>query len=109
MCRVSDVPSDRGWPVRAGGRSIAVFRTSEGIFAVSNTCLHNAYPIDDGVVDDGCVTCPWHGWVFELATGSQVLHSYTEDGLPLWHRPGLLTYPVRIADGDVMVEVDARL
>ncbi|HEY2303101.1 MAG TPA: Rieske 2Fe-2S domain-containing protein [Acidimicrobiales bacterium] len=107
VCRASVLPSDRGWPVRAAGRNLAVFRTADGVFAVDNVCNHVGFPIDDGAVSDGCVTCPWHGWVYELASGSQVLHSLTEDGLPLWQRPGLRTYPVRIVGGAVIVEVDA--
>jgi len=106
VCRLSDVPAVRGWPVRVAGRTLALFATADGVFAVDNVCIHNAYPLDDGVVEDGCVVCPWHGWVFELSTGLQVLHSFTEDGLPLLHRSGLRTYPVRILDGDVIVEVE---
>jgi len=109
VCRLSDVRAGRGWPVRVDGRSLAVFQTADGVFAVDNVCIHNAYPLDDGVVENGCVVCPWHGWIFELSTGSQVLHSFTEDGLPLWYRPGLRTYPVRVVAGDVIVEVDTAV
>jgi phenylpropionate dioxygenase-like ring-hydroxylating dioxygenase large terminal subunit len=33
------------------------------------TCPHRGGPLDRVPVDDGCVTCPWHGYRFDLRTG----------------------------------------
>lgn len=37
--------------------------------AVDGTCPHAGGPLGDGVVEDGALTCPWHGWSYDLATG----------------------------------------
>lgn len=98
VCRRQDVPEGRGAPVRAGGANIAVFRLAGDFVAVDNVCRHVGNPIDDGFVDGGCVTCPWHGWRYDLHTG---------DHMTLFgRRQGVRTYPVRVEGDTVMVEVD---
>jgi nitrite reductase/ring-hydroxylating ferredoxin subunit len=92
------VPVDRGWPVRIGDLSIAVFRVDEQLVAVENVCRHVGNPIDDGFVERGCVTCPWHGWRYDLRTGDHLTF--------FGRRPGLRTYPVRTDGEDVLIEVD---
>ena len=49
---------------------IAVFKIDEEIFVVSNICPHQHSPlIYDRFVEDECVVCPAHGWMFKLRTG----------------------------------------
>lgn len=50
---------------------IAIFKSNNKIFAVSNICPHQHAPaISDGFVDENnCVTCPLHNWTFSLETG----------------------------------------
>ncbi len=98
VCRRQDIPADRGWPVRVGAESIAVFRVGDEVVAVDNVCRHVGNPIDDGFVGGGCVTCPWHGWRYDLRTGEHV----TMFG----RRPGLRTWRVRTDGDDVLVDVD---
>ena len=49
-----------------GTRPIAVFRVGGRLVAVDNVCRHVGNPIDDGIVEAGCLTCPWHGWRYDL-------------------------------------------
>jgi nitrite reductase (NADH) small subunit len=97
VCRRSDIPPGRGWPVRAGELRIAVFNTAAGLRAVENRCLHIGNPIDDGPVSGEVVTCPWHGWRYDLRTGQHL----TVFG----RRPGLRSFPVRLVGDEVQVEV----
>jgi nitrite reductase/ring-hydroxylating ferredoxin subunit len=97
VCKRSDIPADRGWPVRAGRESIAIFALDGDLVAVENTCRHVGNPIDDGPVEDGCVSCPWHGWRYDLRTGEHL----TMFG----RRRGLRTFAVRTEGDDVLVEV----
>jgi nitrite reductase/ring-hydroxylating ferredoxin subunit len=98
VCRIDDVPALRGWPVRAGADHIAIFRVDGRLLAVENVCRHVGNPIDDGFVEGGCVTCPWHGWRYDLRTG---------DHLTLFgRRRGLRTYPVRLDGDQVLVDVE---
>ena len=49
----------------------AVFRTADDrIFALEDKCPHRNGPLSQGIVHDGCVTCPLHNWVISLETGA---------------------------------------
>ena len=53
-----------------GGERVAVFRHKAGLSAVSNVCAHQQGPLGEGrILDDGCITCPWHGFQFDPETG----------------------------------------
>jgi len=58
--------------VVVGGRQVALFRTGDEFHALDNLCLHHGGPLCDGSIDDGVVTCPWHGWSYEIRTGAMV-------------------------------------
>lgn len=85
------------------GRYIALFHLSRqgtpvgesGIYALDNRCLHRGGAIGAGVVTDGTVACPWHGWIFSIADGRCV------------DNPAacLKTYPVRIHNGEIQVSL----
>ena len=88
---VNDFPPGVGRAVIVGRRRVAVFRLDEGIFAIDNLCLHQAGPLADGVVENGVVTCPWHGWSYDVRTGILV-----QDG-----KMGVSCHPTRLV-GDVV-------
>jgi nitrite reductase [NAD(P)H] small subunit len=68
--RAEDVPLLEGRSVTVAGRRVAVFRLPEGFVALDAACPHRAGPLSDGIVADSCVTCPLHGWRFDLRTGA---------------------------------------
>jgi nitrite reductase (NADH) small subunit len=68
--RVEDVPLYEGRVASVDGRRIAVFRLADGFVALDAACPHMGGPIADGIVGDSCVTCPLHGWRFDLRTGA---------------------------------------
>jgi len=49
---------------------IAVFRYEGKISAISNACQHQNGPLGEGQIIDGLVTCPWHGYQYDPASGS---------------------------------------
>lgn len=51
------------------GVRVMVAQTEAGRFALADRCSHRGGPLSDGTLDADCVTCPWHGSRFELATG----------------------------------------
>ena len=65
----ADVPLLEGRSVVVDGRRLAVFRTRDGFRALEGACPHQGGPLTDGIVADRCVTCPLHGWRFDLETG----------------------------------------
>jgi nitrite reductase/ring-hydroxylating ferredoxin subunit/DMSO/TMAO reductase YedYZ heme-binding membrane subunit len=79
-----------------GGERIAVFRDGNTIGALTNLCAHQNGPIGEGRIIDGLVTCPWHGYQYQLKNGCAP-PPFTEK---------LATYRVRLKNG--MIEVNPR-
>lgn len=52
------------------GVRVMVAQNQKGRFALADRCSHRGGPLSEGALDGGCVTCPWHGSQFELATGA---------------------------------------
>lgn len=69
--RADDVPMLEGRSVLVDGRRLAVFRLPDGWAAIDHACPHEAGPLSDGIVADSCVTCPLHGWRFDLRSGAR--------------------------------------
>ena len=67
---LKDVPRRGARCVKNGDRTIAVFRTEDDrVFALEDRCPHKNGPLSQGIVHDGCVTCPLHNWVISLESG----------------------------------------
>jgi nitrite reductase/ring-hydroxylating ferredoxin subunit len=65
-----DRPAGRTqWTFSHGGRSFAVFEAGGEFVVTDGACPHNGGPLAEGLVRDGFVTCPWHWYSYELATG----------------------------------------
>lgn len=94
----SDVPLLEGRTVTLGGRRIAVFRTAEGFHALSGVCPHRGGPLGDGLVADSCVTCPLHGWRFDLRTGAA-----------LGDHPGVEAHEVVEREGELWLRIPDEL
>ena len=60
---------DTGTLIEKEGKQIAVFNKNGKLFAIDHVCLHKGGPLAEGFVDDNTVTCPWHGWQYNIETG----------------------------------------
>lgn len=70
VCRAADVPaSGTGKVVEVNGRRVALFHVGGEVRAIDNTCAHKAGPLGEGSCEDGIVTCPMHGWRYDVRTG----------------------------------------
>jgi nitrite reductase (NADH) small subunit len=68
---LTDIPRQGSRCVKNGDMTIAIFRTSDDrVFALEDKCPHKNGPLSEGIVHDGCVTCPLHNWVIALDTGA---------------------------------------
>jgi nitrite reductase/ring-hydroxylating ferredoxin subunit len=56
--------------VEVGARRIALFNVEGTYHAIDDSCTHRGGPLSEGVVEGTEVTCPWHGAVFDVTTGS---------------------------------------
>jgi nitrite reductase/ring-hydroxylating ferredoxin subunit len=82
--------------VDAAGTVVVVGRAGGSWFAVDGWCTHAECPLGDGWLEDGALRCACHAALFDLGTGA-VLEGPAEEPL--------VTYPVRVADGRVEVDV----
>ncbi|TJY68906.1 Rieske (2Fe-2S) protein [Arthrobacter sp. CAU 1506] len=57
---------------KVGDLSLVLYRSGGTVRALDSVCSHMGGPLDEGTVDDGCITCPWHGSTFRFADGSVV-------------------------------------
>ncbi|MEH3053502.1 MAG: nitrite reductase (NAD(P)H) small subunit [Patulibacter minatonensis] len=91
---VDDLPELEGRRTTIEGRKVAVFRLLDGFAAIDAECPHKRGPLQDGLVADGCVTCPLHDRRIDLGTGevmghegeSVSVHEVYVDGTDLWVR-----------------------
>ena len=69
VARRSQIPEGSAIAVDAGGKKIAIFNAGGKLFAIDNTCLHRGGPLAEGDLDGTVITCPWHGWEYDITTG----------------------------------------
>ena len=74
LCSVTEFDGDaQAKELVVEGRVVAVFRTDDGFQAVDGMCAHQGGPIAQGQLDQNCVTCPWHGWQYDITDGRNLL------------------------------------
>lgn len=91
------LPADGAIEVLAEDRILAIFRYQGQLFALDGICAHQGGPMAQGEVSHGCVTCPWHGWQYELETGIQTIN----------RKPLQETFAVRENEGRIEVLLPA--
>lgn len=69
VAKKSEIPADTGKLVQVNGKEIALFLVEGKVHAIFALCPHQGGPLDEGGITDGMVTCPWHGWEFDVRTG----------------------------------------
>ena len=98
ICTVSELKENQGKRFLINDVDIAVFKVNGEVFVLNNTCPHqHTTIIYDGFIEDGCVVCPAHGWMFNLKTGRQPTGA-----------KGLDTFPVKIINDEVFALVKAK-
>ena len=77
------------------GRVVALFNVQGEFFALDGVCAHQGGPLGDGQLDGCLVTCPWHGWRFDVTNGANEVNPNLRQH----------TFPTRVVDGDVQIEM----
>jgi nitrite reductase (NADH) small subunit/3-phenylpropionate/trans-cinnamate dioxygenase ferredoxin subunit len=93
VAKVEEILPGTGKTVQVNGIWLALFNVNGVFFAVDNTCPHAGGPIGEGKLSGEIVTCPWHGWQFNVRTGER-------DGNPNFT---VACCPVRVQDGEVQI------
>jgi nitrite reductase/ring-hydroxylating ferredoxin subunit len=53
----------------AGDRIVALANVAGSFHAIDGLCPHQGGPLGTGMLCNGVLTCPWHGWQFDVTTG----------------------------------------
>lgn len=69
VCRLDEIPQGGMLRQVVGGENVILSRQGAVVSCFQNACAHLGLEIDGGAVEDGIVTCPWHGFRYDLATG----------------------------------------
>jgi 3-phenylpropionate/trans-cinnamate dioxygenase ferredoxin subunit len=129
VARVAEFPPGTRRIVQLDGFSVGVMNIKGTYYALRNSCPHQGGPLCRGLIggttldskphefiygrEDEIITCPWHGWEFEIATGRSVFNPHkirvrTYDvtvEAPEEEDPSVDTFPVTVEDGVVVLHV----
>lgn len=73
IAKVADCPPGRGLECVAEDRLVALYNLDGVFHALDGVCPHQGGPLAKGCVTGTIVTCPWHGWQFDVTTGQHQL------------------------------------
>jgi nitrite reductase/ring-hydroxylating ferredoxin subunit len=82
--------------VEAEGRTLALFNVDGRFYALDNACAHRGGPLGEGDLEGRLVVCPWHGWRWDVTTGSNANNPAVK----------MAGYPVQVDSGGVYVELE---
>ncbi len=91
----SEIPAGTGKVVEAGGKTIAVFNCNGTFYAIDNTCKHRGGPLGEGSLAATTVTCPWHGWEYDVTSGACTMDASIK----------VQTFNVKVEGEDILVSV----
>lgn len=66
---LDDLPEGRPVARALGETPVLLLRHGAQVSALKDRCSHRGGPLHEGELEDGCVTCPWHGSQFRLVGG----------------------------------------
>ena len=96
VASTSDLKPGENKVINVNGTDIALYNIDGDFFATNNTCLHRGGPLGEGFLEGNVVTCPWHGWRFDVKTGANVTIPSAK----------VATYQVKVEDTNVLVALD---
>lgn len=99
VCHADEIAEGRAKiAILPSGDRVAVFRHENQLSAIANACAHQNGPLGEGRILDCLVTCPWHGFQYDVRTGRSPA-PFTET---------VPTYRLRVDEGQVFVDPNAN-
>lgn len=89
------IPNSGGLFVQLGPYELALFRDGDQFVALDNTCPHAGGSLAEGALSNGCVTCPLHGWKFDVRTGQGLAPTAAR----------VAVYPIKVIGDDILVKL----
>lgn len=95
VATVHDLESGKGMVVILNGTRVAIFNCAGTYYAIKGTCPHMGGELWEGLLEGEIVTCPWHGWQFNVRTGKN----------PESEVVGVRTFEVKVEGEDILLGV----
>jgi nitrite reductase (NADH) small subunit len=92
--RKDEIPAGSIREFQVNGATIALANVDGNFYAIDNTCLHRGGPLGQGELEGKVVTCPWHGWQYDVSSGKVVMNPAV----------GVKTFPVELRGDDIFVD-----
>jgi nitrite reductase/ring-hydroxylating ferredoxin subunit len=93
--RTGEVPPGTIREFQVAGKAVAVANVGGQFHALNNTCMHRGGPLADGPLEGNIVTCPWHGWEYDVTTGRVAQNSSV----------GVESYAVEVRGDEIFVDL----
>ncbi len=95
VAETADLKPGEARVLEAGGKTLALFNVNGTYYALDNSCLHRGGPLGDGELEGPVVTCPWHGWRWDVTTGANTNNPAVK----------VACFPVKVDGTGIFVEV----
>jgi nitrite reductase (NADH) small subunit len=92
--RTDEIPAGTIREFQVDGLTVAIANIGNKFYAINNTCLHRGGPLGQGQLQGVAVTCPWHGWQYDVTTGKLTMNPTI----------GVKTYVLEVRGEDLWIE-----
>jgi 3-phenylpropionate/trans-cinnamate dioxygenase ferredoxin component len=97
VASADEIESGTARVVEAGQKRIALCKVDGECYAIDDVCTHDGGPLGEGTLVGDRIECPRHGALFDVKTGKAVTLPAIDP---------VQSYPVRVVDGTVEVEIE---
>jgi nitrite reductase/ring-hydroxylating ferredoxin subunit len=91
----SEIPEGSRKIVQVDGLSIGVFHHKGKLVALRNHCLHRGGPVATGTLEGDTLTCPWHGYQYNVLSGELLVDPALR----------LDTYPLEVRGDEIFLSI----
>lgn len=70
VASIHELVRGQGRLVQVNNKRVALFWVGDRYYAIDDVCPHRGGPLSEGDIEGEAVVCPWHGAIFDLATGA---------------------------------------
>lgn len=97
--RVEEIPEGERKIIQVDDLSIGVFHHRGQWVALHNSCLHRGGPVCEGKLVEDTLTCPWHGYEYDVKTGQLLFDPSAQ----------LPSYPVEIRSDGIYIRIQTMI
>lgn len=98
VAALTDCPPGKSHEVIVDGTVVALFNVAGAVYALDGVCPHQGGPLGQGELNGCVLTCPWHGWQFNVTNGQHEISPETHH----------TSFQTKVADGVIYVAAKGK-